>query len=105
VPSIMSLRQLAINAGAMDELDTADFEVFAHGTTAGFGAELVESQGGCLSTVGGNWAGSFHAVPNLDVASVFARRGCTKASRQNKLTILCCDIFNGLCAIVGGGAD
>jgi hypothetical protein len=87
VSSITSLRQLAINAGAMDELDTADFEVFAHGTTAGFGTELVESQGGCLSPVGGNWAGSFHTVPNLDVASVFARRGCSKRPGEKPMVI------------------
>jgi hypothetical protein len=74
--SNVSLRQLALNAGAKEELDTADFEVYLHGTLASFGSKIVVSQGACLSPIGGNWCGVWHTVMNIEAASIFASRRC-----------------------------
>lgn len=82
-----SLRQLAVNAGAIDELDTADFEVFAHGTYSAFGTEIVDTQGECLSPTGGNWAGSFHTVADVAVASIFARRECSRRPNEQPMVV------------------
>jgi hypothetical protein len=82
-----SLRQLALKAGVKEEIDTADIEVFAHGTSASFGSKLIETQGGCLSSTGGNFDGSFHTVANVDVASTFADRTCSKRTDEKPMVV------------------
>ena len=82
-----SLRQLAIKAGAQEELDTVDIEVFAHGTSSAFGLKIVETQGDCLSPTGGNWTGSFHTVSNVEVASVFANRTCSGKPNERPMVV------------------
>jgi hypothetical protein len=72
-----SLRQQALAAGAEEEMDSLDFEVYAHGTTATFANQLVSTQGDCLSAMGGKWGGRFFTVPDLAVAEIFAVRTCS----------------------------
>jgi hypothetical protein len=42
--------------------------------------EFVNQQGGNLTPSGGNFAGKFHTVPDLDVANVFAARTAGKVT-------------------------
>lgn len=81
------LRQQALAAGAEDELDCTNFEVFAHGTTAVFAAELVKTQGECLSATGGKWAGRFFTVPDLRVAAIFAKRTSDNLRQPNPTVV------------------
>jgi hypothetical protein len=85
--SNVSLRQLALNAGAKEELDTADFEVYLHGTIASFGSKIVESRGECLSPTGGNWCGAWHTVMNLETASIFASRRCQGTRGEQPMVV------------------
>ncbi len=71
-----SLRQQALAAGAEEEMDSMDFEIYAHGTTVTFANQLVSTQGECLSAVGGKWGGRFFTVPDIAVAEIFAVRTC-----------------------------
>jgi hypothetical protein len=81
------LRQQALAAGAEDELDCTNFEVFAHGTTAAFAARLVETQGDCLSETGGKWAGKFFTVPDIRVAAIFAKRTSDNVRQANPTVV------------------
>lgn len=83
----IGLRQQALAAGAAEELDCTDFEVFAHGTTAAFAAELVKTQGDCLSETGGRWAGRFFTVPDLRVAAIFAKRTSDNLRQPNPTVV------------------
>ncbi|HEX4231263.1 MAG TPA: hypothetical protein VHZ07_21510 [Bryobacteraceae bacterium] len=74
-----SLLQQAAAAGAGEVID-GPLEVFLHGTTARMADEFVNQQGGNLAPSGGNFAGKFHTVPDLDVANVFAARTAGKVT-------------------------
>jgi len=84
----MSLRQQALSAGAVEELDSTDFEVFAHGTSASFADRIVATQGGCLSETGGKWGGRFFTVPDPAVALVFAKRTAGNTREVPKIVAL-----------------
>ena len=81
-----SLLQQAVAAGAREEIE-GQVEVFPHGTTARIADELVETQGGSLSASGGNFAGKFHTVPDLDVADVFAARTAAKVAGEQPAVV------------------
>ena len=58
-----------------------------HGTTARTAAELVESQGGSLSSGSGNFGGRFFTVPSAEVADVFAARAATRVVGQQPAVV------------------
>jgi len=76
-----SLMQQAIKAGAVDELDLAkptDMTVVAHGTTSRVANQMVETQGGNLSSTGGNYGGKLHTTVQLEVAEAYAATSAAK---------------------------
>lgn len=83
----ISLLQMALSAGAEEELDTTDIEVYLHGTIASFGLQIIKTTGGCLSRAGGKWAGVWHTVMNLEAASIFASRSCGNARAEKPIVI------------------
>ena len=83
----ISLKKIALNAGAAEELDTTDFEVYLHGTSASCGRKIVESQGGCLSRNGGNWSGCWFTVAKIDVAAIFAKRSSDRWPSEKPMVV------------------
>jgi hypothetical protein len=83
----ISLRQMALNAGVEEALDTTDIEVYLHGTIASFGLQIIKTQADCLSSTGGKWAGAWHTVMKLEAASVFADRSCSNARGEQPIVI------------------
>ena len=83
----ISLRQMALNAGVEEALDTTDIEVYLHGTIASFGLQIIKTTADCLSRTGGKWAGAWHTVMNLEAASVFAYRSCANARGEKPIVI------------------
>jgi hypothetical protein len=80
------LRQ-ATDAGVREVIEEGPIEVFAHGTTRTRAQELVETQGDVLSARGGRFAGEFYAVPNVEVADVFAARAATRTAGEQPMVI------------------
>jgi hypothetical protein len=82
-----SLRQMALNAGVEEALDTTDIEVYLHGTIESFGQEIIDTQADCLSPTGGKWCGVWHTVMNLEAASIFAHRSCTNTPGEKPIVV------------------
>lgn len=76
----LPLRQQALQAGVREVIEEGPFEVFAHGTTTGPAAALVDTQGGSLSTSGGKFGGKFFTVPSVEVGEAFAARSATQVA-------------------------
>jgi hypothetical protein len=87
VTTHISLRQIALDAGVEEALDTTDIEVYLHGTIASFGLRIVKTQADCLSSTGGKWAGAWHTVMNVEAASVFADRSCSNARGEQPIVV------------------
>jgi hypothetical protein len=87
VTTQISLRQMALNAGVEEALDTTDVEVYLHGTITSFGLRIIKTQADCLSGTGGNWAGAWHTVMNMEAAAIFADRSCSNARGEKPIVI------------------
>ncbi len=68
------LRQLAIEAGALDEIEHGRIAVFLHGASEGKALALVDDPKAVLSAVGGNHDGRFFATTSWATADEFAAR-------------------------------
>lgn len=76
-----SLLQQAKAAGAAEEIE-GPMEVFAHGTVGSTADEMISTQGANLSSRSGNFGGRFFAVPDTNVAGVFAKRTAAKIAGE-----------------------
>jgi hypothetical protein len=72
-----SLKQLALLAGVRDYIEEDKIEVFAHGTTAKEARNFVESEGGNLSSQGGNYGGQLYTSTDLKVVQDYAAASLT----------------------------
>lgn len=68
-----SLKQQAEKAGVKDEIEE-EYDVVVHGTTKEVADDMVATQGGRLSSTGGNFQGKFFTTAKTDLAQTFANR-------------------------------